>query len=305
MSAKILTNSQDLLTVQNEPIDQVLIPKLQEYVRDQTTNTWLPPGADLSPESEVSLNLYFNVNNFCYKDPASSQEYSYVDRKGSVSKRSSGLFKALAEAGIDWNNPKQVEEQTVGKWEEIIQLTPDNPMYLGKERGERITKFAEYLQKIGCDASADLVKLAQSDSILLVGYLERSGLFTDKFLKRAQLASRMVGNVLVRRGEPALEGSAYLTVPADYRVPQVFYNFGVVKLAADLQNTLEHETPIAAQSREELALRATAVSVGSEVAQRLNITEAECDERIWGLSQVMAKKRELPIPHMIVATDAY
>jgi hypothetical protein len=64
-------------------------------------------------------------------------------------------------------------------------------------------------------------------------------------------------------------------------------------------------TPIPAGSREEKALRATAVYVGKIVADRLGISEAEADNVLWGLSQDMVRKGEMAIPHMIVATDAY
>ena len=305
MSEEILNTSKDLLEIDDDGIDKYLMPRIQTYL-GATLDTWLPEGHDLPLEQECGLNLFYNVINFCYKDPESGHEYVFTCDDGRQIKRSSGLITALARSGMNWNDFEAVSEMKPDKWGKMSQISDENPMYLGEERQDKMVGFAKYLLGCGFHNIEEFVYGCSFDVKEIVGCLNNSGYFDDKFMKRSQLACRMINDVLTRRSKSPLLNLSQLTVMADYRIPQVFYNLGVVRLLDNnLIDKIIFGTPIPKNSREENALRATAVKIGKTVADKLQINEADADNILWGLSQEMAKDGELLVPHMIVATDAY
>ena len=303
---QIISTSTDLLEIDQQAVGNILVPRIITHLENKRSGSWAPAGAKLPLEQELGLNLFLNVINFCYKDPQTGLEYVYTDSDGKQIKRATGLIAALANSGVDWNEFSEVYRISDKRWSEIIQLSDDNPMYLGQERGARMAKMARFALRQGPSTITDYLESCQYNAISLAGNLSESGLFNDEFLKRAQLAARMISDVLQRRTGHSLYGLEKLTVMADYRIPQVFYNLDVVQLKdPNLLSKLISDEPIDPGSREELALRATAVSIGETVAELMGVIESEVDGYLWGLSQEMVKRGEMRIPHMLVATDAY
>ena len=305
MSEKILNDSTELLVVDDTALKEILIPRLKSYAVEANQGGYSPIGSELECPQEVGLNLFLNTINFCYKDPDSGNEYRYVGRDCRSISRATGLLSALANSGIDWNNFHDVGLIDAAKWIEMLQLSETNRMYLGAERRNRVVGMANFLQENGMKDTTDFFFKCNGNSIEMLRMFEHSGYFKDIFLKRAQLAVRMISDVCVRRMGFVIDSIDKLTVMADYRLPQVFYNLGVVSLADELKTALLTEHPLMAGSREETALRACTISIGRKVAENMGKTEAEIDGLLWGLSQKMVKNREMAIPHMIVATDAY
>ena len=304
-AARIIDSSHDLIQIDETAIETVLIPRIQKFLENQKAEGWAPAGGELPVEQELGVNLFLDVINFCYKDPYSGHEYAYTN-PGQF-KRATGLLQALVDSGVDWNDFSKVSAISAKQWTEIVQLSPNNPMYLGEERGERLVKMADYLLSQGIPTMTDLLDSIDYDAINLVEFLQDTGLFIDEFQKRSQLAARMVSNVLTRRQMTPLSGVENLTVMADYRIPQVFYNLpGVVTIKSDdLLYNLVYDVPLDPGSREEQALRATSVTIGKTVAEKMGVMEADVDGYLWGLSQEMVKRGEMSIQHMMVATDAY
>lgn len=301
----ILLASRYALEIDFAQIQRLLVPTLIEFkkkqVGDENQNPYVRH--ELSPEQEVSLSLFFNAVNFCFRNPENKIDYSYFSPiSGKTYKRSTGLFVALAESGIDWNNLTKVSSLSMRRWKELIQLDDTKNLYLGDERLGRITGFSKYIEKSGFINAFDWVR---RDTKELLNNFAKSGFFKDEFQKRAQLTVKSVDGILRRRKGYGVHGVETLTCMADYRIPQVFYNLGIIKLSPILLEKLTSETIIQPNSTWELALRASVIVVGSQLAKLMGITEAEVDFLLWHLSQEMANDGKLTIPHMLVPTDKY
>lgn len=305
-SAEILSQSTDLIRINADKLESTVVPRLEQFARDRQDGNYLPIGSELTQEQEVGLNLFYNVINFCYQDPETGNEYTFQSESGKTVKRSTGLLTALYESGIDWNDLCQVSALTPDRWQQICQSSAENPLYLAEDRGSRLVELADYLLEEGHQTVDNFIVDCDFDAQRIIDKLLPTGLFDDEFLKRAQLAGRMINDVMIRRTKWGLSGIREMTIMADYRLPQVFYNLGALDIVdpSMLTALVEHQ-PIAAGSREELALRAASIALGEQIANKMDITEAWADNLLWGLSQEMAKNSEMAIPHMIVATDAY
>jgi hypothetical protein len=306
MSEKVLSTSKDLLTVDSSVAITVLKPKLLEYASQRKGGAYSSPGSELDCSQEIGLNLFMNAINFCYQDPESRNEYHFVSKSGDVVKRATGMLTALAESGVDWNSFAEVEKITPDQWLSISQISETNKIYLGKERQERIVGLAKYLRSLGLNTTTDFFELTDGNALQIVNLLDKSGFFADIFKKRSQLAARMISEVCAKKMDFSLYDIDKLTVMADYRLPQVLYNLGVVVLEDEsLLSKLCTGEEILPGSREEIALRASSIVVGKILSESMGKTESEIDGLLWGLSQKMVKNNEMKIPHMIVATDAY
>ena len=303
MSEALIQNSVDLLTIDPPVVSGLLKQKLETFRTHRTENLLSVPS--LPAEGELGLCLFFNSVNFCYRDPSSGKEYLYTSRDGRHLKRTAAFFTALAESGLDWNNLRQVSELSQAKWLELTQLDEDNVLYLGLERRERIVGLARFLTGLGVETGFDFVKLNDFDSLKIAQDLIDSSYFKDEFLKRAQVALKMMDTVAVRRLDRGLIGINDLTCMADYRIPQVFYNLGAVKLSTGLEQQLTRQESILSGSCAELALRATVIVIGLHLAEQMGICEAEVDTLLWEFSQQMDKSGQMKISHMLVATDKY
>lgn len=299
----ILDQSQDILTLDYNSIMNVLVPTLASYQKEilSVGNNELNP---IPLDREIGVNLFVNVINFCFKDPSNGHEYVFDDGSKKV-KRFLGLFMALKESGTDWNNLSLVASLSPEKWKNMVQLSPTNTLYLGEERGVRIKGFARQLCDKGFLTVRGFIGSTGFDTQTILQTLSSSVYFDDEFLKRAQLTVRMLGDVYKAHKMPGFKNTEILTAMADYRIPQVYYNLGSIKLSNWLLDKLMLEELLKPGGREERALRSTVITISEIVAKTLDISEGEVDMLEWTLSQKMAKENFLPIPHMLVATDKY
>jgi len=305
MSHRILKASTDILTINYESLEGELLPKLQEFQRENNSNSNSSTNGDMSFENELGLRLFLDVVNFCYQDPYSGREYIYTDKTGQPIRRTYGLTTAMKESGINWGDISEVSKLAPENWAKTIQLDKNDGFYLGEERGKRIKGFATQLLDRGFYNVSEYIYFYQHDSAKILSDFAQNGFFNDDFLKRAQLAVRDLDTTLKKRFNEQLFGTEKLTVMADYRLPQLMYNFGTIILSNSLREKLENKKIIMSGSREELALRAATITVGEELSKLMNITEADVDLLLWMLAVKMGKSNELFIPHMLVPTDKY
>jgi hypothetical protein len=303
MAADIVLNSTDLLVINSAVVSAGLKKSLEDYRRQRSSNPLSVPS--ISPENELGLCLFFNSVNFCYRDPASGKDYAYINHDSRNLRRSSAFFTALVESDLDWNDISQVVSIDPRLWLQITQLNERNVFYLGIERRERIVGLAQYLQTQGFKTVQDFIVTKKYSVMEIIPSLIESGFFKDEFLKRAQVAIKMMDTVLSSRMGRNLAGMDLLTCMADYRIPQVFYNLGAVELSPSLRSHLESQQPILSESREEMALRATVIIIARQLSELMTNNEAEVDSLLWEYSQQMDKTGRMKIPHMLVATDKY
>jgi len=305
LSRKIVDASSEILTINNEALERDLASRLQTLQNEPKSNSDLFADESLSPENELGLNLFLDVVNFCYQNPYTQKSYEYINKEGKSKSRSTGLKAAMAESGINWGNTKEVADLTPEKWAEIIQLDKNKEFYLGTERGKRIAGFAFTLAAHGFKNITGFLTYVEYDTENLLPTLNGSGYFTDEFAKRSQLSVNMMDGVLKRRFSKEFKGMETLTVMADYRLPQLMYNFGTIELAENLRAKLMKQEIIETRSPEELALRAATITVGEKLSKLMGMSEGQVDSLLWTLAGDLGRNGKLTIPHMLVPTDKY
>lgn len=304
-SHKIVETHRDLLLIDNSILESTFADDLRKFQESSKLSSDPFATENLTAENELGLNLFLDVINFCFSSPYSHNDYIYTDKSGGVIKRSTGLKAAMSDAEINWGNTREVAKISENQWTNVVQLDKNKDFYLGIDRGKRIAEFAGKMAQSGFKYVTNFLDFAQYDTEIVLPILDKSGYFDDKFQKRSQLAIRMMNGVLKRRFDKEFKGTENLTIMADYRLPQVMYNFGAIKLSEGLLEKLTRQEVLESDSPEELVLRAASVVVGENISKILGVDESEVDVLLWTLSQKMANEDALKIPHMLVATDKY
>ena len=254
----------------------------------------------LSFSEKVALVLLYGVVNYCYTNPETRTEYQF-EFDGRKYARSTGFNQALLHSGFNWLDFNALSELTFEQWREVLQLRPDNRLYDAKNRLVKLRTMAAYLKKV----DVDNFFTTYNDTNKIFELLQDTGLYDDPFYKRAQITLSLLGRISALYGDEELASSAPLTVMADYRLPQVLYNFDVLTLPQTLSDRLVQGTTFIKNEPYERDLRAWTIVLGEKMAHNLGVSEEIIDARMWALSQDMIHDGRMKIPAMLVATDCY
>lgn len=111
-----------------------------------------------------------------------------------------------------------------------------------------------------------------------------------RFYKRAQIVVGDLAGGLAGSSLAQFHDLHQLTAFADYKVPQILRIMDVLQYGADLAETVDSRTRIAAGDRMEVEIRAATIVACDMLVQELNqmgkdITAIELDWHLWSLSQ--------------------
>lgn len=164
---------------------------------------------------------------------------------------------------------------------------------------EALNELGEYLLGRHGGRFEGPVEEAEGSAERLVGVLARMSFWNDvqswrgrrvPFFKRAQLAASDLHLALGGSGLGAFHDLDRLTVFADNLVPHVLRCEGVLVYAPELAERIDRELPLAAQSEEEVEIRAAAVHavellVAALARHGVRATANELDHWLWNRGQ--------------------
>ena len=101
------------------------------------------------------------------------------------------------------------------------------------------------------------------------------------FLKRAQICAADLAALWSAERHGSLTGLDRLSVFADYRLPQLFRHWGVLRVAEPLARCIDSLVEIAPDSAEEVELRAATICIGDRMAQSLEVPAWRLDYFLW------------------------
>ena len=121
-----------------------------------------------------------------------------------------------------------------------------------------------------------------------------------RFFKRAQILIADLAGALEGNSLGSFHDLAALTAFADYKVPQVLRQLGIIEYAPELAARIQRRELIAAGSREEIEIRAATVQACDRIRQALTVsspdsvpfTATEIDWLLWNRGQSLPKGSE-------------
>ena len=146
-----------------------------------------------------------------------------------------------------------------------------------------------------------LVEQARQSGVQLVSLLaEHFASFRDvasyqqrevRFLKRAQICVADLASAFGGQSWGEFTDLEYLTIFADYKLPQVLRHYGVLVYAPELANAVDHQVLLTPGSEEEVEIRAATIwaceLLSRAVAARVGhaVSAMEIDQLLWHQGQ--------------------
>ncbi|OGM09063.1 hypothetical protein A2Z67_05830, partial [Candidatus Woesebacteria bacterium RBG_13_36_22] len=106
------------------------------------------------------------------------------------------------------------------------------------------------------------------------------------FLKRAQFFVNNIELVFIKHGEQKIKDTKLLTAFADYKLPQILRQFGILVYSNELAEKIDNYVLIEKGSEDEIEIRASTIWVVEHIRQKMpEYSAGNIDFALWLLSQ--------------------
>ena len=279
----------------------------QQWLQQDSTDTTLIPSPAYDDyhffdgtERTVNWVLVLDAMNFCFWSEKDQPRWR-IEYKGEL------LNGYLAEAAA----LRRAVEEDIPIWDAHYLSTISDEALAAIFLGEQtIPLFEQRLQNIRQVGRVLLeqydgqfinaIKQAEGSAIKLALLLAKHfPSFNDvalyrtrkvRFLKRAQICVADLYNSFSGQSWGAFPDIDQLTVFADYKLPQVLRQYGILEYHPSLAQRIDNQEIIEAGSEEEVELRAATVWAGELLRRAMtheeySYTAAQIDLRLWSLGQ--------------------
>jgi hypothetical protein len=263
---------------QHVKINQEGLANFCSEFKDTSTSFKAPfTSFPLNPQDKVQLDLAYNAVNFCYwGNPKWTISYQGNEVGGAYGMKAA--FNRALKEGFPILDSSYLE--TISE-EEFAQITRGNiTVPLFKERVQFLRQLGSILNRAYDGKATKVIEAGKGDAIELLGEMARSfpcyydgsmyGGEEVLFFKRAQLFIDNVHKLQIKQGK-GLSSIERLTALADYKVPQILRDKGVLEYSPELSHRINNYQVIPAGSMEEVEIRAFTLDAIEQMVQRLKL----------------------------------
>lgn len=268
-------------------------------------------------ETTSQIIFIFNTINYCYWAGKNEEKWK-VKIDGEELDGAIALYRCL-EKETD-NNPdfltgSYLANLTASNLKAILAGNVMIPLF--DQRLKCLHQAGKILEKQFNNSFTNVLIQSGNDALTLAELLvNRFSYFNDVsefrgkkigFYKRAQLNSKMISDACLSNNKPELNNLSELTAFADYKIPQILRDFGVLRYSKELAQKIDNYELIESNSVAEVEIRSASIWAVETIRQRLGkkfgrISAAQVDSMLWNLSQTKAKGE---LPYHRTLTIAY
>lgn len=265
----------------------------------------------------LQIIFVFNTINYCFWAGKDEKKWTVkIDNEeldGSIA-----LFRCIeleVKRNSDFLSGDELADLSRSHLKNILAGNITIPLF--EERLKCLQEAGRVLEKQFGNSFIGVYKKAGNDAVALANLLvEHFPCFDDiseyrgtkvGFYKRAQLNSKMVSDALIASGEKELKNLNKLTAFADYKIPQILRNLGVIKYTEELANKIDSYVLIEKDSKDEVEIRSATIWAVELIRRELQkehnfVTSSHVDSMLWNKSQTKAKGDK---PYHRTLTTAY
>lgn len=289
----VLENAKDVELVPDN------VSKLVTLVEQKLVDG-LPSGEDQfgnldSLEIQAQFALVIDSVNFCFWAEKGKTKWQTEWPKGNSLGGGFGLnasFQRALANNIPILNADYLSEITLDQVKSLFFTSNDAEIPLLQKRQENLQEVGRVLKQKYQGKFLNLIISCEFDGIKILKTLVHDfpsyndiSIYEDqeiRFYKRAQLG---VCDLSLFKASK-ITGIDQLTAFADYKIPQVFRELGLIKYSTDLSEKIDTYTLIPAGSKPETEIRSATVWCIELIRQKLDkYTAAQIDNAVWYLSQ--------------------
>ncbi len=205
---------------------------------------------------------------------------------------------------------KQLENMTLEEFKEILKGNIDIPLL--EERHKIVSSIAKIVNKKMNGSFYDYIKDMNTDQEIFKTILNNFSNFEDTrtykgqivyFYKLAQLLTSDILHVIEIKEQKEVDYSSLLGC-ADYKIPQVMQELGILEYDTKLSLLLETKTEIEENSEYETEIRASMIVVINYIWEQIDksIDKIDINDFIWSKGQDKTKKYK---PYHLTRTKSY
>ena len=266
-SAKFVAENAEHVKIDRDKIDEFC-----KNFHHGDVNHWLSEApldfSKLSEEEILNFLLVYSTIGFCYwGNPSWAIKYHGNKNIGSFA-MISAIIKAH-ENGIKILDPKYRTQINKEEFSKILEINQDNKISLFEERLKFLNESGKVIVEKFNGKVSNLIKSANNDVVRLLEILIKSfSAFNDSysykgkkiyFYKKAQLFISDIFQTFRGEGIGHFHNIQELTALADYRIPQVLRNLGILVYSKELAKKIDKGVLISKGSQEEIELRASMI----------------------------------------------
>ncbi|XP_018614663.1 queuosine 5'-phosphate N-glycosylase/hydrolase [Scleropages formosus] len=222
--------------------------------------------------SDEAINWVFVVDtmNFSFWHPCGEKPCT-ITYKGKTYSGYMALCAAVTRAmdeGVPITDAAYMASVTLEELRQVLRSDNKTPMPMLEERHRVLNEAGRVLLKYGGSLRSFMGK-GDNDAEKLVGHIVDSlpsyrdeAVFEGKnisFYKRAQILVADFWGIMEARGEASIPNINYLTMFADYRVPQALIYLGALRYSEDLMKTLNEGLQLPSGDRREVEIRGCSI----------------------------------------------
>ncbi|XP_029367213.1 queuosine 5'-phosphate N-glycosylase/hydrolase isoform X1 [Echeneis naucrates] len=253
-----------------------------------------------APTSDQALNWVFVVDtmNFSFW-PENEIQQCEVTYKGTTYTGYMTLCAAITRAieeGIPITDPKYFSQMSVEELGHVLRSDNETPMPMLQERHKVLTEAGGVLLEHGGNFRSFIDRAGNDARKMVELIVEKIPSYRDEavyegkkisFYKRAQILVADVWGIMEARGEGDIRNMDWLTMFADYRVPQALVYLGALRYSDTLMQMLKKRELLCSGDRREVEIRGCSIWSVELIKDRLSKLVQERDGQTCHITSVI------------------
>ncbi|CAJ1068940.1 queuosine salvage protein [Xyrichtys novacula] len=253
-----------------------------------------------APNSDQALNWVFVVDtmNFSFW-PEKETEQCEVTFKGTTYTGYMTLCAAITRAmeeGIPITDPKYFSQISVEELGHVLRSDNKTAMPMLQERHQVLTEGGRVLLENGGSFSSFISKAGNDARKMVALIVEKIPSYRDEatyegkrisLYKRAQILVADFWGIMAAREEEDIINMDWLTMFADYRVPQALVYLGVLQYSDTLMQALMNGELLSSGDRREVEIRGCSIWSVELIKERLCKLVQERDKQACGINSAI------------------
>ncbi len=289
-SASIVLQNSKFVSIDQEKI-KTFVKKIKGQIdKKELLDEWQFGRFEKSPQHVFILDTV----NFCFWAKKNEEKWKVEYPKGNIVdgwKALVACFDRSIEERIPINDCNFLKNITFEEVKNIFRSCNETEIPLLRKRCEFLRESARILKQKFDGNIINLIKKTNYDAIEITkNIVKYFPSFRDPFYKRAQIFPydvSLLKNIKIKNIDQ-------LTIFADYKLPQVLRDFGILVYAKDLAEKVDNYILLEPGSREEIEIRSATILACDLIAHEINVIPVIAENAIWSLSQTHEKRYPYP-----------